>query len=515
MSLATRRAAPVLAVLGLAAAAAVNPFAGTPAAQAAVTPAAVQHASDSAPRSVGYGYDIANSGYFNGGDIKTAQILDISKLEAAGLIKTENRSTFDQSIDAGTNISEYSKTLSGSVGVSGGIGAFKASVKTNFGSFSKVTAETSFITNNAVVRKREYYIEGGSDLDTLKQYLAPKFEQAVNNPNVSPETLFSTYGTHLLNKVSFGGTLSMNYLYTNTAQESSNSLSVEAQASYGTISGTASASEQQAAAKLAADSKISIKSTGGTNSINATSIDGAKASYATWEGSIKAADPASLEFVGAPSPDASLASWATPIWDFATDPGRKAAIEKQFNEDLAANAAYFKTLQAPVTYVKNIYVAADNSSANAEAKLRSEVGSSEFVTYPAPWDLNRGAGGAFVYVGYTTTTDRSQAITDVVITDGKNENHYSKNGVNYQSTNVDLNQGAGGDWIWLLYTHDPKAAQESGKLVHSLGVQINGDKTPDIDRGPGWRENPLDLNRKAGGAYIYLWDQVQAPGAAL
>ncbi|HEX4009504.1 MAG TPA: MAC/perforin domain-containing protein [Solirubrobacteraceae bacterium] len=511
----TRRGAPALAALALAAAAAVNPFAGTQAAHAAVRSADVQSVSGSTPRSVGYGYDIANSAYFNGGDVKTTPILDIGKLEAAGLIKTENRSTFDQSIDAGTNISEYSKTLSGSVGVSGGIGAFKASVKTSFGSFSSVTAETSFITNNAVVRKREYYIEGGSDFDTLKQYLTPKFEQDVNDPDVSPETLFSTYGTHLLTNVSFGGTLSMNYLYTNTSQESSNSLSVEAEASYGTISGTASVAEQQTAAKLAANSKISIKSFGGTNNINATSIDAAKASYANWDGSIKADDPASLEFVGAPSQGPALDTWTTPIWAFATDPARKLAIEKQFNDDLHANAAYFQTLQAPVTYVKNIYVAADNSSANADAKLRSLFGSNEFVTYPAPWDLNRGAGGAFVYLGYTTTTDPSQAVTDVVTTDGKNENHYEKNGVKYDSTGVDLNQQAGGDWIWLLYTHNPRAAQEPGKLIRSLGVQINGDKTSNIDVGPGWRENPLDLNRKAGGAYIYLWDQVQEPGAPL
>jgi hypothetical protein len=513
MSLVMRRAASVLAVLGFAAAVAVNPFAGTPAAQAAVSSTAVHNAPDPGWRGPGYGYDVANGAYFSSGDIKTTPILDISKLEADGLLRTQPLSDFHQSVDAGSDISEYSKSLSTSVGVSGGIGAFKASVKTSFGSFSKVSAETSFITNNAVSRKREYWIEGGSRIANLTRYLTPEFEHDVNDPSVSPEKLFNTYGTNLLDDVSFGGTLSMSYRYNNVSQESNSSMGIEAQAAYGTISGSASTSEQQSAAKLTSNSAISIKSSGGTNSINVTSIAGAQASFATWQGSISPDDPNSLAFVGAPSAGDTLATWTTPIWDFATDPARRKAIEDQFNADLAANATYFKTLQDPVSYVKNIYVAAANNSTAADAQLRQEVGTGDFVMYAAPWDLNRGAHGAYIYIGYTTTTDPSQAVTDVAITDGKHSNQYSKAGVSYQSTNVDLNQGAGGAYLWLLYTHDPKAAAEQGKVVRALGVQIAGDETSNIDVGPGWTKNSTDLNRGARGAYIYLWDQLQVPSS--
>ena len=78
--------------------------------------------------------------------------------------------------------------------MSGGIGAFKASVKTSFGSFSKVAAETSFITNNAVSRKREYWIQGGSNVATLTPYLSADFKRDVNDPNFSPAELFKIYG---------------------------------------------------------------------------------------------------------------------------------------------------------------------------------------------------------------------------------------------------------------------------------------------------------------------------------
>lgn len=536
MRLVKRRAASVLALLGLAGAAlglagaalgpagaaAANPFAGTRAtfagaqaaqarAQAATNSSTVQTAPDPGWRGPGYGYDVANSANFNSGEIKTTPILDIGKLEAAGLLKTQPLSDFDQNISVGSDISEYSKSLSASVGVSGGVGAFKASVKASFGSFSKVSAETSFITNDAVSRKRQYWIDKGSRIDNLIPYLTAEFKHDVNDPSVSPEQLFNTYGTNLLYNVGFGGTLSMNYRYANTAQESSDSMSVEAQAAYGTISGSASVEQQEKAKKLSSNSTISIKSSGGTNSINVTSIDAAKASFATWQGSINPEDPKSLAFVGAPSAGAALDTWTWPIWDFASDPARRKAIEDRFDADLRANAAYFKTLQEPVSYVKDIYVAADNNSTAAEARLRKEVGSGSFVMYAAPWDLNRGARGAFIYLGYTTTTDPAQAVTDVVITDGKDANHYAKAGVNYQSTNVDLNQGAGGAYLWLLYTHDPRAAAQRGKVVRALGVQIDGDKTSNINVGPGWTIDSTDLNRGAGGAYIYLWDQLQAP----
>ena len=513
MNLVMRRAAPVLAAVGFAAAAAVNPFAGAQTAQAAIRSNAVQNAPDCGLRGLGYGYDVANDAYFNGGDIKTTPILDISKLKAADLLKAQPQSDFDQSIDAGSDISEYSKSLSTSVGVSGGIGAFKASVKTNFGSFSKVSAETSFITNNAVSRKLECWIEGGSTTAKLTPYLTPEFEHAVNDPSVSPEDLFKTYGTHLLDNVSFGGRLSMNYLYNNVSQESNSSMAIEAQAAYGAVSGSASVSEQDTANKLTSNSQIRIKSSGGTNPIDVTSIGKAEASFATWQGSINPDDPNSLAFVGAPSAGDALDTWTMPIWDFATDPARSQAIEAQFKTDLDNNAANLKTLQEPVSYVKDIYVAAANNSTAAEAQLRQEAGSSDFVPYTAPWDLNRGARGAYIYIGYTTTTDPSQAVTDVVITDGKHANQYSKDGVSYHSTNVDLNQGAGGSYLWLLYTDKPQAAAERGKVVRALGVQINGDKTPNINVGPGWTINSTDLNRGARGAYIYLWDQLQVPSS--
>ena len=93
----------------------------------------------------------------------------------------------------------------------------------------------------------------------------------------------------------------MNYRYNNVSQESTSRMSVEARASYEAISGTASVDQQTAAKHLNSNSEISISSSGGTNPINATLIDSAVASYATWQGSINPDDARSLAFVGGPS----------------------------------------------------------------------------------------------------------------------------------------------------------------------------------------------------------------------
>ncbi|MDO8189548.1 MAC/perforin domain-containing protein [Conexibacter sp. JD483] len=498
------------ATLAVLAAAGID-AAATQTAHAASGPSSVRQAPHPGWRGPGYGYDVANSAYFHGGGIKTTPILDIDKLEDRGLLRTQPSSDFDQSITVGSNLSEYSRSLTTSVGVSGGIGAFRASVRTSFGSFSSVSTETAFITNNAVARKRQYWIEGGSRIRNLTPYLMPEFKEDVNDPKVEPEELFRTYGTHLLHNVGFGGVLSMNYRHNNISNASTRSLSIEAQAAYGAISGSTSTSDERRSRNLVSNSEISIRSSGGTNSIDVTSIDAAKASFTTWQGSIDPDNSKSLAFVGGPAANAALDTWAWPIWDFADSRARRREIEDRFDAALRANASYFKTLQEPPTYVQEIHVAAAKSATAAEAQLRQRLGSGDFVMYPAPWDLNRRAGGSFIYLGYTTTTDPSEAVTDVVITSGKNGNHYARAGVRYRPTNVDLNQGAGGAYLWLLSTRNPAAAAQRGKVVRSLGVQINNDKTANIGVGPGWTIEATDLNRGAGGAHIYLWSQLQAP----
>ena len=92
------------------------------------------------------------------------------------------------------------------------------------------------------------------------------------------------------------------------------------------------------------------------------------------------------------------------------------------------------------------------------------------------FDLNRSVGGKYIYLGYRTTTDRSKAIKDIVVmyqkgapssinygkvVDGKRPTYY-------KVSNIDLNQKAGGDYIYLYYTKDSKAGNAMKEISFFL-----------------------------------------------
>jgi hypothetical protein len=64
----------------------------------------------------------------------------------------------------------------------------------------------------------------------------------------------------------------------------------------------------------------------------------------------------------------------------------------------------------------------------------------------------------------------------------------------YTKINVDLNLGAGGDFIWLWYTKDPACT-----TIRNVHVQADAGAPPD-----GYTRIDVDLNRGVGGADIFL-----------
>ena len=104
-------------------------------------------------------------------------------------------------------------------------------------------------------------------------------------------------------------------------------------------------------------------------------------------------------------------------------------------------------------------------------------------------DLNQGAGGDYVYLCYKRGV--GAPITGLAVTLG---NGAPPAGAVQTRINVDLNVGAGGDYVWLWYTRDPACA-----TVRDLHVQANTAAPP-----AGFTRIDVDLNRNAGGAYIYL-----------
>lgn len=106
-----------------------------------------------------------------------------------------------------------------------------------------------------------------------------------------------------------------------------------------------------------------------------------------------------------------------------------------------------------------------------------------------PVDLNQGAGGDYIFLCYKKGV--GAPITGLHITF---ETHTPPTDRQWTRINVDLNRNAGGSYIWLWYTKDPGCSTvDDAVIVTSTGA------CPD-----GYTLIPWDLNNAAGGAYLYL-----------
>jgi len=95
-------------------------------------------------------------------------------------------------------------------------------------------------------------------------------------------------------------------------------------------------------------------------------------------------------------------------------------------------------------------------------------------------ELNKGAHGNYVYIGYTFTDDPAEAIRDVRVQGYKDSNKHNQPG--YTAIYKDLDSGTGGPWwIYLYYTKDESA----GDPLIDFGLEADGVYTFGT-ASPGW-----------------------------
>ncbi|XP_032398375.1 uncharacterized protein si:dkey-30j10.5 isoform X2 [Etheostoma spectabile] len=112
-------------------------------------------------------------------------------------------------------------------------------------------------------------------------------------------------------------------------------------------------------------------------------------------------------------------------------------------------------------------------------------------------DLNKGAGGNYIYLWYKNGSEqitRVQFSFNQAMAEGLSIAGFTK-------IDKDLNAGAGGDYIYLWFS------RKSGDY-HTPIVEIDVTDNPDGEAFKftnGWEKSACDLNRKVGGRYIYVW----------
>lgn len=128
------------------------------------------------------------------------------------------------------------------------------------------------------------------------------------------------------------------------------------------------------------------------------------------------------------------------------------------------------------------------------------VGDNNNVQAPAGFkrmdqDLNQGAGGKFIYLAYKDTTS-GPFIVDITFVVGDSSSVATPAG--YTRLEADLNQGAGGKFIYLCFRRG------EGIPITDLGLGSTDRPLPYGDSSH-YTMIPQDLNEGCGGRYIYLY----------
>lgn len=129
------------------------------------------------------------------------------------------------------------------------------------------------------------------------------------------------------------------------------------------------------------------------------------------------------------------------------------------------------------TYISDIKCAQDSSESNAKKTL-TDAGYTVINS-----DLNKGAGGQYIFMGYKTTQNYADAIKDLRFYSdggdfGGNTETFNINGVPcvYTFDKTDLNKGSGGDYIYACYTKNSNAGPAITGI--SFSYELTGNAEP-------------------------------------
>jgi hypothetical protein len=149
-------------------------------------------------------------------------------------------------------------------------------------------------------------------------------------------------------------------------------------------------------------------------------------------------------------------------------------------------------------YITNLHIL---NSKNIPANMLGSI---------IPIDLNEGAGGKYIYLYYEKNNYVSH-INFVGVVKSKNKfdvkswlslrnliGVYGDNGI------YDLNAGAGGDYVHAYYSTTPNLSDPAVQDIAIVSGNSSNTAYPN-NAGGNWTKINVDLNAGAGGKYIYMF----------
>lgn len=462
---------------------------------------------------VGHGYNVLTSPFYQSEYVKQC-VLEMEKLAKDGYVYEDLKSqrSAEFVMVSGKTLSSYYNHLAFNAGADVK-SLFSGSLSVDFNISSKVDEKKSFAKGSSILTKSKQYVDMGNlGIPNLREkYLTEYFKESyLLNPEVHPKKLFDIFGTHIMLTVYLGGRLDMSYVYNNVNHEDDMSIGAKVEASYGIVSGSTETDLQKKSSQLRENSTYKLCAYGGKVDIDMSTFDKATANIGKWSESIETTDYLTLIKAGSLNNDFEM----IPIWELVDETTHKARFNEIFDEYKRQLEVIGKTIDGlqERLYIKDIYMGAHKEDALAISDLISKSTETIHVIHK---DLNAGARGDFIYLGYTTTNNPNDALRAICIHQGGNPpaQDLKPKFDNASFTTLmqyDTNRGAGGDYIYLCYSKDPNA----GSPITSLFVECNGDLNG--KDGINWSRvidghtgEVIDLNKNTRhtGAYIYLWVQ--------
>lgn len=382
---------------------------------------------------------------------------------------------------SGRSINTFQSSLSNLVSVGGGYNFFSGSLSVEYTSQSLTKAENEFTRIQQSISLWSLRLGVTPE---LRNYLSDSFRtylDALPLTETAARELFERYGSHFLTGIVMGGRAVMSSATNKLTVDHNYSVDVVAKASYEGLTGQLSVEDrtkyQQSMNSFNYSSETSHFVVGGDGVLAASAFSG-KQGFDAWKGSV-GQQPDFVNFVST----IPLAE----IWRLC-----KTDAQRNFLADFYARVwapEQSRLRQRYANYLDSLVVITGGSST-----IEPPAGYTKI-----PYDLNAGAGGDYIYLCFHAEPFRAV---------GTNKDCIAEVRIIYDNDPVpagfiklpqDLNKGAGGAYVYLCYRTVPY-----DNKVALKGITVIGGDNADIPPPYGFRKVPGDLNAGAGGEFVFV-----------
>ena len=434
---------------------------------------------------IGYGYNALNSDYISSKNV-IGPLLNVNESH----ISIENVSDSNIIKESGSSLIEMIKKINASAKFGVDLLLFGGSFSQEFYRETKTSELNAFTRIMGMHIRQRRFLKGG--ISKAKELLNPRFAADLDG-NMPPIEIFKTYGTHLIVDLFAGGRVIADFKTEKTISETTERVKEKLDASFDLVfKGNVNADVTRIIAEVEKGTKSTIKTVGGAayEGIGFASFPQANKNW------VNSLAPDNYDICDLPDGTNSF----IPLWMLCTNIFRQEALEKA----LAAESVRFNNdlLNSELFVVDYRFV---SNSSESVAKQSCPDGFTMIGK-----NLNEGTKGKKIYLCYKLGP-RENAYTNFFIErsskglkDGIYNAKHAGYDVEYFRNGVDLNSGAGGDFIYMCGTKD-KRFNPVKRLNVVYGNEDNKDWTSLRWSGASGNNSvAADCNKGANGKYIFI-----------